>query len=92
MLIERRARAQKRRMVRETIARFIAECRQGQEDPMLKAAGRAPVIESLGEVWSFRSLRDEPLMQAPPGILRWPEVSGCGSGATGIQRITLGRA
>ena len=75
MLTERRAKAQERRVVPETIARFIKECAQDAALP-LKPASRLPHSFDPGRVpASLKKYEREPGWKLPELAARYPRIS-----------------
>ena len=75
MLIERRARAQERRVVPETIARFITECAQDAALALKPVRGMAHTFDPGRTPTGLKRYEREPGWQYPELAARYPRLS-----------------
>ena len=75
MLIERRARAQERRVVPETIARFIAECAKDAALDLKPVRGLAHAFDPARTPSGLKRYEREPGWQHPELTVRYPRLS-----------------
>ena len=75
MLIERRARAQERRVVPETIARFIAECAKDAALDLKPVRGLAHAFDPARTPSGLKRYEREPGWQHPELAVRYPRLS-----------------
>jgi superfamily II DNA or RNA helicase len=75
MLIERRARAQERRVVPETIARFLAEAGSAATLPLREVAGLPHTFDPGRTPTPLRLFEREPDWRLPPLVARYPRLS-----------------
>ena len=75
MLIERRARAQERRVVPETIARFITECAQDAALELKPVRGLPHTFDPARTPSSLKRYEREPGWQHPELAARYPRLS-----------------
>ena len=75
MLIERRARAQERRVVPETIARFIKECAENASLTLKPVSSLAHTFEPGRTPPSLRKYEREPTWKLPELAARYPRLS-----------------
>ena len=75
MLIERRARAQERRVVPETIARFITECAQGAALALKPVRGLPHTFDPARTPSGLKRYEREPGWQHPELAARYPRLS-----------------
>ncbi|MCZ7573956.1 MAG: DEAD/DEAH box helicase [Ardenticatenaceae bacterium] len=75
MLIERRARAQERRVVPETIARFIADAAEYAGLPLKRVASLPHTFEPGRIPAALRRHEQDPDWKLPPLALRYPRAS-----------------
>ena len=75
LLIERRARAQERRVVPETIARFIAECAGGAALPLRPVRGMAHTFDPGRTPAALRRHERDPDWKLPALAARYPRLT-----------------
>jgi superfamily II DNA or RNA helicase len=75
MLIERRARAQERRVVPETIARFLAEAGSAATLPLREVAGLPHTFDPGRTPTPLRLFEREADWRLPPLVARYPRLS-----------------
>jgi len=75
MLIERRARAQERRVVPETIARFLGEAGAAANFPLKAVAGLPHTFDPGRTPTSLRLFEREPDWRLPHLVARYPRLS-----------------
>ena len=75
MLVERRARAQERRVVPETIARFMTECAQDAALALRPAGGLAHTFDPGRTPTGLKKYEREPGWKLPALAVRYPRLS-----------------
>jgi SNF2 family DNA or RNA helicase len=75
MLIERRARAQERRVVPETIARFLGEAGAAANFPLKEVAGLSHTFDPGRTPTALRLFEREPDWRLPHLVARYPRLS-----------------